>query len=291
VFIIISYIAGCTYSSLFEIQLGNVIGSYPLFRLLPHQRTDPNSILFSAAYLSRLVSSIALNLLNVINYSSTNPPSPLLIVMQVDPIQDQIYNYSPLILGLICLGTLFNVCYYFHGCISFKSRFQFSEDFNDDQIPQGERIIKQERDANKKNKSTIRRVFQELRKDRNFTRPKFELEGGRDPLESEIQTVTIPVETNSPPASSPTILNSIISFFSQPAPVPSRVESHLSSDDSESSLLEASLISTESKVNIQKKPVFTNSPVSREKEEQNKGGGGGDSSSHSKTSSFKHAFV
>jgi len=78
VFVFVSYIGSCAYSSLFEIQIGEIqfLGNYAIFKLLPHQRTDPNSILFSAAYLSRLVSSLALNFLHVINYNKKTPPSP-----------------------------------------------------------------------------------------------------------------------------------------------------------------------------------------------------------------------
>uniref|UniRef100_A0A6B2KZM8 Uncharacterized protein n=1 Tax=Arcella intermedia TaxID=1963864 RepID=A0A6B2KZM8_9EUKA len=148
VFAIISYIAVCTYSGLFEVQIGEIVflGNYPIFKLLPHQRTDPNSILFSAAYLSRLVCSLALNFLHVINYQKTNPPSPFFIVMKSDPIQDNIYNYFPIILAVISLFTLLNVPQTVRNCISFKKRFEYNEDFTDEQIEHGEFILKREKE-------------------------------------------------------------------------------------------------------------------------------------------------
>uniref|UniRef100_A0A6B2L415 Uncharacterized protein n=1 Tax=Arcella intermedia TaxID=1963864 RepID=A0A6B2L415_9EUKA len=147
VFAIVTYIGACAYSSLFEVQIGMVIGNYPIFRLLPHQRTDPNSILFSAAYLSRLVSSLALNFLHLINFTNTIPPSPFLEVMKSDPIQDNIYKYFPIILSLICLCTLVNIFQKVSDCISIKKRFQWSDDFDDPVTRTGEIIMRKEKES------------------------------------------------------------------------------------------------------------------------------------------------
>lgn len=99
----IAYIALCAYGSLFKLKL------FSFYQLLPHQRTDANSILFSAAYLSRLVVVIALNFIHVINFTSTPVASPFLTVMRSDPIQNAIYNYFPFVLVFLCLATIFDV--------------------------------------------------------------------------------------------------------------------------------------------------------------------------------------
>jgi len=78
--------------------------------------------------------------------------------MQSDPIQDGIYNYFPIILALICLCTLFNVFHYIKDCVSFQKRFQFTEDFMDPQIEEGERIVTKEKDARRNNSSTVRGI-------------------------------------------------------------------------------------------------------------------------------------
>jgi len=198
---------------LFEIQLGNIIGSYPLFRLLPHQRTDPNSILFSAAYLSRLVTSIALNFLHVINYGITDPPSPFFTVMQSDPIQDYYYRFFPIILGLISLGSLINICYYFHGCVSFKTRFKFTSDFMDDQIPGGANLMKSEKEAKLRNKTTLRNLFHEhrmLRRSQFFKKN----DESQVPLDDDREVIPVQLENESS-----TVFSSVISLFAKPVTI------------------------------------------------------------------------
>lgn len=57
VFLPVAYIASCAYWSLFKLKL------FTFYRLIPHQLTDPSSILFSGAYLCRLAAPLAYNFL------------------------------------------------------------------------------------------------------------------------------------------------------------------------------------------------------------------------------------
>jgi len=240
VLVIISYIGACAYSSLFEVQIGEVIGSYPIFRLLPHQRSDPNSIIFSAAYLTRLVSSIALNFLHVINYNKTVPPSPFFTVMQSDPIQDSIYNYFPIILGIICLGTLFNVYHYIKSCFCYDKIFYYAEDFKDEQIDHGEDILRREKEARgRKPPSTIVRGIMDsnmIKEDRPRN-PDLKIV----PLEElEIEPDLEPVETTEPEKPGNKVGDFFKSFIRLPLALLGNTKAGDStppSDDSEAALL------------------------------------------------------
>eukprot|EP01125_Pyxidicula_operculata_P015045 TRINITY_DN5084_c0_g2_i1.p1 TRINITY_DN5084_c0_g2~~TRINITY_DN5084_c0_g2_i1.p1 ORF type:complete len:694 (-),score=119.01 TRINITY_DN5084_c0_g2_i1:253-2334(-) len=156
-FILISFVGACAYVSLFEIKFFNY------YQLLPHQRTDEYSILFSAAYLCRLVAPLCLNFLHLIGYGDKTE-SPFMQTMvnkeEDDPFQAAVYAYFPIVIVLLCLINIFNVTNKILALCDIK-RFQYSEDFNDDQISQGQAILLKERDARAKGLTTLRKLVPE----------------------------------------------------------------------------------------------------------------------------------
>jgi len=150
-FVMVSYLAVCTYSALFKLKL------FWFYRLLPHQQTDENSILFSAAYLSRLVAPLYLNFLHLIDFTQTPVPSPFVAFMKDDPIRTALYKYFPIFLVLLCIFTLFNL-----GNKIMKlcglNQVCCTDDFDDDQIERGSEILFREREANVRGTTTIKGI-------------------------------------------------------------------------------------------------------------------------------------
>eukprot|EP01125_Pyxidicula_operculata_P009229 TRINITY_DN3051_c0_g1_i2.p1 TRINITY_DN3051_c0_g1~~TRINITY_DN3051_c0_g1_i2.p1 ORF type:complete len:592 (+),score=104.90 TRINITY_DN3051_c0_g1_i2:15-1790(+) len=144
-FFTICYMGICTYASLFNLKL------FRYYQLLPHQRTDGNSILFSAAYLSRLTAPLCLNFLHVIGYASAHSLSPFIRIqfpdsVVVQKLQTTVYNYFPLVLVVFGIIHIFNLHNKLLSLCKIK-RFDFSENFNDSQIEEGERIVRREKQA------------------------------------------------------------------------------------------------------------------------------------------------
>lgn len=135
---LISYVCTCSYNTIFKIKL------FSYYQMIPHQRTDGNSAVFSAANLTRLVAPLCLNFLHLINYINTPVKSPFLTMMTSDPIQDSVFLYFPMILVVIAVMNLFNLGNKVLSLCKVKS-FQFSEDFTDVQIDEGRRIMTLER--------------------------------------------------------------------------------------------------------------------------------------------------
>jgi len=145
-FIGISYIGACVYAGLFNFRLFNY------YRLLPHQNTDATSILFSAAYLSRLIAPLALNFLFMINFvdSHSKIKSPFLEVigsMSVVPILGDYFQvYFPLCIILFFTFSIFNVGDKIMRCCRRIKKFRFS-DFNEnkEKIEEGRELVSLER--------------------------------------------------------------------------------------------------------------------------------------------------
>eukprot|EP01128_Nolandella_sp_AFSM9_P011816 TRINITY_DN8730_c0_g1_i1.p1 TRINITY_DN8730_c0_g1~~TRINITY_DN8730_c0_g1_i1.p1 ORF type:complete len:775 (-),score=126.11 TRINITY_DN8730_c0_g1_i1:65-2275(-) len=168
-FVAISYIAACAYTSLFRLNLFNY------YQLLPHQGTDENSILFSAAYLSRLVAVICLNFLHVINFVDTPVKSPFLLAVRSDPIQNAMYQYFPFLLIFFVVATQFNLFNRLLSLCHVKS-FQFSDDFDDEQIGEGQSIMRRETVARTRGGTTLM-VIGQAKKSKGFFDRIF---GGKD---------------------------------------------------------------------------------------------------------------
>lgn len=156
--LVLSYVGLCCYSGLFQLRL------FSFYQLVPHQQTDENSILFSAAYLSRLVAPIALNFLHVINFTSTTVKSPFMKMVSVvskDPIQETIYAYVPLFLLIICIATVFDLGNKFMTCVGL-ARVCCSDEFDEAMIDQGKGIMEREKEARKRGGTTLRGVARTL---------------------------------------------------------------------------------------------------------------------------------
>jgi hypothetical protein len=149
----------CTYSSLFKLRIFNY------YKLLPHQQTDANSILFCASYLCRLVAPLALNLLYILNFATRQ--SPFISVMgnmEIVPFFGKQFNiYFPTFVLLFVFATLFNLWSKIFCCCNVR-RFQFDEDWNDTQLEGGNQLFIQEREERLKGST----VFEsELKKAQN----------------------------------------------------------------------------------------------------------------------------
>jgi len=64
--VILTYMATCTYTSLFKLQI------WDYYRLVPHQQSDANSIMFSANYLCRLAAPLSFNFLQLTRQSGSD---------------------------------------------------------------------------------------------------------------------------------------------------------------------------------------------------------------------------
>eukprot|EP01127_Copromyxa_protea_P019209 TRINITY_DN6175_c0_g1_i1.p1 TRINITY_DN6175_c0_g1~~TRINITY_DN6175_c0_g1_i1.p1 ORF type:complete len:731 (-),score=115.52 TRINITY_DN6175_c0_g1_i1:416-2608(-) len=180
--LVLSYVGLCCYSGLFQLKL------FSFYQLVPHQQTDENSILFSAAYLSRLVAPIALNFLHVINFTSTTVKSPFMRMISVaskDPIQETLYAYIPLFLLIICIATVFDLGNKFMTCIGL-ARVCCSDEFDEAMIDQGRGVMEREKEARKRGGTTLRGVARTLQHGSNSRRTE-----KRDELSDMIKEVDI----------------------------------------------------------------------------------------------------
>jgi len=138
IFLSITYMAICVYWSLFRLRLFNY------YHLIPHQQTDPSSLMFCALYLGRLIPPLAYNYLTMIH----NPDTAFWMLignMNVVPILGHGFNlYVPILLPVVIFFTLFNLYSRVASLLRIK-RFQFSENINDDQIEEGGELLRRER--------------------------------------------------------------------------------------------------------------------------------------------------
>ncbi|KAK5581266.1 hypothetical protein RB653_001297 [Dictyostelium firmibasis] len=140
----LGYEALTCYSTLFKIRIFNY------YRLIPHQHSDSNSIIFSAAYLCRLGAPLCYNFIQFINMNSGNTInrtsfSVVMGTMNVTPfLGTYFYIYFPLLIVIVCLSTLFNVYTRIMNCLNI-SKFRFDVDFSHEQIDEGKFLIDSER--------------------------------------------------------------------------------------------------------------------------------------------------
>ncbi|EAL65433.1 hypothetical protein DDB_G0284019 [Dictyostelium discoideum AX4] len=140
----LGYEALTCYSTLFKIRIFNY------YRLIPHQHSDSNSIIFSAAYLCRLGAPLCYNFIQFINMNSgiednRTSFSVVMGTMNVAPfLGTYFYIYFPLLIVIVCLSTLFNVYSRIMNCLNI-SKFRFDVDFSHEQIDEGKFLIDSER--------------------------------------------------------------------------------------------------------------------------------------------------
>lgn len=144
VFLPVAYIASCAYWSLFKLKL------FTFYRLIPHQQTDPSSILFSAAYLCRLAAPLAYNFL-LMGRIDTSAFYKVMGLINLAPLLGSFYNiYFPMVLVVLALFNVFNVYTKIVATCCVKKRFIFDESFNHSKIEQGKEIMKHERELREK---------------------------------------------------------------------------------------------------------------------------------------------
>jgi len=140
VFLPLGYEALVAYSTLFRLRL------FHFYRLIPHQQTDSFSIMFSAAYLCRLAAPLSYNFMNFLhNQLAVSSFQAVMGTMDVVPFLGKHFNvYFPIVIGIVCLTTLFDVYAKIAACFHIQ-RFKFDEKFNDARIEEGAQIIQRER--------------------------------------------------------------------------------------------------------------------------------------------------
>lgn len=97
--------ATCTYTSLFKLQI------WDYYRLVPHQQSDANSIMFSANYLCRLAAPLSFNFLQLTRQSN-GAPAFSAVMGQMDgyfALGKNFLYIFPVFVVLLCLCSLLNV--------------------------------------------------------------------------------------------------------------------------------------------------------------------------------------
>lgn len=97
--------ATCTYTSLFKLQI------WDYYRLVPHQQSDANSIMFSANYLCRLAAPLSYNFLQLTRQSKSAPAFSA-VMGEMDGYFSLGKNFMyvfPVFVAIFCLCSLLNV--------------------------------------------------------------------------------------------------------------------------------------------------------------------------------------
>eukprot|EP00727_Mastigamoeba_balamuthi_P011608 m51a1_g707 hypothetical protein (697) ;mRNA; f:400225-402884 len=133
------YMVVCAYWSTLRMRLFNY------YRLLPHQQTDGNSIVFSAALLCRLAAPLALNFTNMQKFETSAFQTVMQGMKRMPIVGGKSFNqFAPMCLVFFCVCTLFN-CVTHCARLFGVRRFEYDDDFDDDSIEDGRRIISEER--------------------------------------------------------------------------------------------------------------------------------------------------
>ncbi|EGC32861.1 hypothetical protein DICPUDRAFT_89023 [Dictyostelium purpureum] len=139
VFFPLGYEALTTYSTLFKIKIFNY------YRLIPHQHSDSNSIIFSAAYLCRLAAPLCYNFIQFIHLSNDTSFARVMGTTNFAPfLGNYFYIYFPVLIVIVCSCTLFNLYSRIMNCLKIN-RFRFDEEFSHDQIDEGKFLVDMER--------------------------------------------------------------------------------------------------------------------------------------------------
>lgn len=144
--IIIFYMALCAYTTLFKIKIFNY------YRLVPHQMSDANSIMFSSNYLCRLAAPLSYNFLSLIN-AKDDSFDTVMGSMNTESLGRRFMVFFPIFVAVLCLATIFNV-YSKIGAMCCIKRFRYQPTDDEKLIDEGERILQEERE-NKEGKGAI----------------------------------------------------------------------------------------------------------------------------------------
>ncbi|KAI9141131.1 LMBR1-like membrane protein-domain-containing protein [Paraphysoderma sedebokerense] len=136
----ISYMCICTYSSLMKLRLFN------FYSLAPNHHTDENSLLFCAAYLTRLTFPLCYNFLNLALENETTFSKIMGTVNLVPLLGEQFNNWIPITMVVICVMTVGNVYGRILRICGVKNTFLYDEEDEDDgDIEDGRALITQAR--------------------------------------------------------------------------------------------------------------------------------------------------
>lgn len=144
-FFTLGYNTWCAYDSLMNIRLFN------WYKLLPYQQTDTYSLLFSAAYLCRIGTPVALNYIYLIGFDATNSAFVRVMgTMTVVPFFGGNFNIIfPALILVVALATLFDLwarIFFIFTCGKFKS-FEYDEFSEDEYTSTGRDLMSKEREA------------------------------------------------------------------------------------------------------------------------------------------------
>jgi len=138
------FIMFCSYWSLFKIKL------FTYYRLLPH-RSDPYSLHFSAAYLSRLAAPLTLNFLHMCKFTGSSFQKVMSSMENMPFLGEMSFNfYAPIILVLLCIIEIFDVIPRILHCLHIKRSFLYSDASSAEEsasrIDAGKKILDTERE-------------------------------------------------------------------------------------------------------------------------------------------------
>lgn len=158
--VILTYMATCTYTSLFKLQI------WDYYRLVPHQQSDANSIMFSANYLCRLAAPLSFNFLQLTRQSKSAP--------EFSKVMGKMDGYFalgagflylfPMFVVIVCLCSLLNVWQrafrsafmknVFQSCWPIK-KLKIHIDDPNQLLEEGSAILKQERDTREEHNTGV----------------------------------------------------------------------------------------------------------------------------------------
>jgi hypothetical protein len=135
------YMMLCSYWALFQLKL------LSYYRLIPHQQTDSNSIMFSAAMLCRLAPPLALNFIHMLKFSGSSFQVVMASMERMPFLGGRSFNsYAPIALVLLCVASFFNLGTKLMRCLRIK-RFAYGDESEGDerQIEEGKTVLERER--------------------------------------------------------------------------------------------------------------------------------------------------
>ena len=139
-FIPLFYLIVCSYWSLFQLRI------FRYYRLIPGQHSDSNSLLFSAAYLTRLAAPLALNFIHMLKLKGTIFQDVMSSMEKVPIIGDSLFNeYAPMLLIVVCAFFGFNVLGRVLWCCECSKYYYHDPSLNDDEIEYGKALVRDER--------------------------------------------------------------------------------------------------------------------------------------------------
>ena len=140
IFIPLLYIIVCSYWSLFQLRI------FRYYRLVPNQNSDCNSLLFSAAYLSRIAPPLALNFIHVLKLKGTTFQKVMSSMEKIPIIGDALFNeYAPIALVVVCAFFLFDVVGKVMKCCKVSWFYYEDSEQSEKGVEDGKAIIEAER--------------------------------------------------------------------------------------------------------------------------------------------------